>query len=123
MGDGCHGRRVSWQTRHGWHGRRVRQNQHALASRQGCQGLARILTFSFPCHAPGCCSGGLGQIDHSHLYKNDPELGMLVVSGAGGGWGAGWLAGAPNPSCQVLGPPRAASKQRLSFHLHQSSLQ
>ncbi|KAI7838801.1 hypothetical protein COHA_007416 [Chlorella ohadii] len=39
-------------------------------------------------------SGGLGQIDHSHLYKNDPELGMLVVKIGGPAYRIGMGGGA-----------------------------
>lgn len=39
-------------------------------------------------------SGGLGQIDHSHLYKNDPDLGMLVVKIGGPAYRIGMGGGA-----------------------------
>ncbi|KAL4423911.1 hypothetical protein ABPG75_001212 [Micractinium tetrahymenae] len=39
-------------------------------------------------------SAGLGQIDHSHLYKNDPELGMLVVKIGGPAYRIGMGGGA-----------------------------
>ena len=41
-----------------------------------------------------CCSAGLGQIDHEHLYKNDPELGMLVVKIGGPAYRIGMGGGA-----------------------------
>ena len=47
-----------------------------------------------------CCvssplrSAGLGQIDHSHLYKNDPELGMLIVKIGGPAYRIGMGGGA-----------------------------
>ncbi len=40
------------------------------------------------------CIGGLGQIDHSHLYKNDPDLGMLVVKIGGPAYRIGMGGGA-----------------------------
>ena len=49
--------------------------------------------ISLPCTALHC-SGGLGQIDHSHLYKNDPELGMLVVKIGGPAYRIGMGGGA-----------------------------
>ncbi|EFN52340.1 hypothetical protein CHLNCDRAFT_139160 [Chlorella variabilis] len=39
-------------------------------------------------------SGGLGQIDHAHLYKNDPEIGMLVVKIGGPAYRIGMGGGA-----------------------------
>ncbi|GAB4814933.1 hypothetical protein N2152v2_001979 [Parachlorella kessleri] len=39
-------------------------------------------------------SGGLGQIDHSHLYKNDAEVGMLVVKIGGPAYRIGMGGGA-----------------------------
>lgn len=39
-------------------------------------------------------SAGLGQIDHSHLYKNDPELGMLIVKIGGPAYRIGMGGGA-----------------------------
>jgi phosphoribosylformylglycinamidine synthase len=39
-------------------------------------------------------SGGLGQIDHSHLYKNDPDLGMLIVKIGGPAYRIGMGGGA-----------------------------
>jgi phosphoribosylformylglycinamidine synthase len=39
-------------------------------------------------------SGGLGQIDHSHLYKNDVEIGMLVVKIGGPAYRIGMGGGA-----------------------------
>lgn len=78
------------------------------------------------------CSGGLGQIDHTHLHKNDPEIGMLVVKiggpayriGMGGGaassvpsgsnsadldfnavqvWGCGWVRGVDGGGVGCIG--------------------
>jgi len=40
------------------------------------------------------CSGGLGQIDHNHLYKNDPAIGMLVVKIGGPAYRIGMGGGA-----------------------------
>ncbi|BDA47656.1 Phosphoribosylformylglycinamidine synthase [Coccomyxa sp. Obi] len=39
-------------------------------------------------------SGGLGQIDHQHLHKNDPELGMLIVKIGGPAYRIGMGGGA-----------------------------
>lgn len=41
-----------------------------------------------------CCSGGLGQIDHSHLHKKDPEIGMLIVKIGGPAYRIGMGGGA-----------------------------
>lgn len=47
-------------------------------------------------------SGGLGQIDHDHLYKNPPDLGMLVVKIGGPcyriGMGGGAASSVPSGS-------------------------
>jgi phosphoribosylformylglycinamidine (FGAM) synthase-like enzyme len=40
------------------------------------------------------CSGGLGQIDHIHLEKKDPEIGMLVVKIGGPAYRIGMGGGA-----------------------------
>ena len=40
------------------------------------------------------CSGGLGQIDHNHLHKADPEVGMLVVKIGGPAYRIGMGGGA-----------------------------
>ena len=49
-------------------------------------------SLALPC--PATCSGGLGQIDHSHLHKNDPALGMLVVKIGGPAYRIGMGGGA-----------------------------
>lgn len=40
------------------------------------------------------CSGGLGQIDHQHLEKKDPELGMLIIKIGGPAYRIGMGGGA-----------------------------
>lgn len=40
------------------------------------------------------CSGGLGQIDHQHLHKNDPEIGMPIVKIGGPAYRIGMGGGA-----------------------------
>ena len=40
------------------------------------------------------CSGGLGQIDHSHLAKDDPEVGWLIVKIGGPAYRIGMGGGA-----------------------------
>lgn len=60
-----------------------------LLSAAGCTSTPALL-----CCLPRPCSGGLGQIDHSHLYKNDPELGMLVVKIGGPAYRIGMGGGA-----------------------------
>lgn len=40
------------------------------------------------------CSGGLGQIDHMHLDKKDPEIGMLIVKIGGPAYRIGMGGGA-----------------------------
>lgn len=51
-----------------------------------------------PCPPPHLasvwCSGGLGQIDHNHLYKNDADIGMLVVKIGGPAYRIGMGGGA-----------------------------
>ena len=47
-----------------------------------------------PCPDPLPCSAGLGQIDHAHLRKNDPQLGMLVVKIGGPAYRIGMGGGA-----------------------------
>ncbi len=32
------------------------------------------------------CSGGLGQVDHEHLRKEEPSVGQLVVKIGGPAW-------------------------------------
>ncbi len=41
-----------------------------------------------------CCSAGLGQIDHSHLEKLPPALGMVVVKIGGPAYRIGMGGGA-----------------------------
>lgn len=43
-------------------------------------------------HIP--CSGGLGQIDHSHLHKKKPDIGMLIVKIGGPAYRIGMGGGA-----------------------------
>jgi hypothetical protein len=45
------------------------------------------------CSCPWC-SGGLGQIDHRHLEKADPEISMLVVKIGGPAYRIGMGGGA-----------------------------
>ena len=40
------------------------------------------------------CSGGIGQIDHGHLEKKPPEIGMLVVKIGGPAYRIGMGGGA-----------------------------
>jgi phosphoribosylformylglycinamidine synthase len=40
------------------------------------------------------CSAGLGQIDHDHLKKEDPEIGMLIVKIGGPAYRIGMGGGA-----------------------------
>lgn len=65
----------------------------------GPRRAALPLAAAQPARAPplcrlACCSAGLGQIDHEHLYKNDPELGMLVVKIGGPAYRIGMGGGA-----------------------------
>ncbi len=54
-----------------------------------------------------CCSGGLGQIDHSHLHKKDPDIGMLIVKIGGPAYRIGMGGGAASsvPSGSIQGRP------------------
>lgn len=40
------------------------------------------------------CSGGLGQIDHNHLEKRPPDIGMLIVKIGGPAYRIGMGGGA-----------------------------
>jgi len=55
-------------------------------------------------------SGGLGQIDHSHLYKNDPELGMLIVKIGGPAYRIGMGGGAASSL------PSGSNNSELDFN-------
>lgn len=61
-------------------------------------GPAAVHLFLLSSHQPlptwPCCSGGLGQIDHNHLYKNDADIGMLVVKIGGPAYRIGMGGGA-----------------------------
>ena len=56
------------------------------------------------------CSGGLGQIDHSHLHKKDPEIGMLIVKIGGPAYRIGMGGGAASSV------PSGSSRGDLDFN-------
>ena len=70
------------------------------------------------------CSGGLGQIDHSHLHKKDPGIGMLIVKIGGPayriGMGGGAASSVPSGSNRAdldfnavqVGPTQAQPSQK-----------
>ena len=62
------------------------------------------------CTSPWCYSAGLGQIDHGHLYKNDPELGMLVVKIGGPAYRIGMGGGAASSV------PSGGNRAELDFN-------
>ena len=68
-------------------------------------------------HLP--CSGGLGQIDHSHLHKNDPDIGMLIVKIGGPayriGMGGGAASSVPSGSNRADLDFNAVQVQGLSW--------
>ena len=80
------------------------------------------------------CSGGLGQIDHSHLHKKDPDIGMLIVKIGGPayriGMGGGAASSVPSGSNRAdldfnavqVGPAQAHSFQELQGWHAQSKL-
>ena len=57
------------------------------------------------------CSGGLGQIDHDHLKKNDPEIGMLIVKIGGPAYRIGMGGGAASSV-----PSGGSSRAELDFN-------
>jgi phosphoribosylformylglycinamidine synthase len=59
-------------------------------------------------------SAGLGQIDHSHLYKKDPELGMLIVKIGGPAYRIGMGGGAA--SSVPSGAREGAAAAALDFN-------
>eukprot|EP00891_Asterochloris_glomerata_P009825 jgi/Astpho2/9825/fgenesh1_pm.00149_%23_37_t len=56
-------------------------------------------------------SGGLGQIDHDHLRKNDPEIGMLIVKIGGPAYRIGMGGGAASSV-----PSGGSSRAELDFN-------
>ncbi len=74
-------------------------------------------------HFCNACSGGLGQIDHGHLHKKDPDIGMLIVKIGGPAYRIGMGGGAA--SSVPSGSNRAdldfnavqACKKALKVHL------
>ena len=56
------------------------------------------------------CSGGLGQIDHSHLHKKDPDIGMLIVKIGGPAYRIGMGGGAASSV------PSGSSRGDLDFN-------
>ncbi|CAL5220912.1 g3007 [Coccomyxa viridis] len=55
-------------------------------------------------------SGGLGQIDHSHLHKKDPDIGMLIVKIGGPAYRIGMGGGAASSV------PSGSSRGDLDFN-------
>ena len=58
-----------------------------------------------------CCSGGIGQIDHRHLEKNPPEVGMLVIKIGGPAYRIGMGGGAASSV-----PSGGSSRAELDFN-------
>lgn len=57
------------------------------------------------------CSGGIGQIDHRHLEKNPPEVGMLVIKIGGPAYRIGMGGGAASSV-----PSGGSSRAELDFN-------
>ena len=58
-----------------------------------------------------CRSGGIGQIDHRHLEKNPPEVGMLVIKIGGPAYRIGMGGGAASSV-----PSGGSSRAELDFN-------
>ncbi len=56
-------------------------------------------------------SGGIGQIDHQHLEKNPPEVGMLVIKIGGPAYRIGMGGGAASSV-----PSGGSSRAELDFN-------
>ena len=66
---------------------------------------------------PVCpCSGGLGQIDHQHLEKKEPQIGMLIVKIGGPAYRIGMGGGAASSVAS------GSNKAELDFNAVQVSL-
>lgn len=57
------------------------------------------------------CSGGIGQIDHRHLEKNPPEVGMLIIKIGGPAYRIGMGGGAASSV-----PSGGSSRAELDFN-------
>ena len=62
------------------------------------------------------CSGGIGQIDHQHLEKYPPEVGMLVIKIGGPAYRIGMGGGAASSV-----PSGGSSRAELDFNAVQVS--
>ncbi len=62
------------------------------------------------------CSGGLGQIDHGHLHKKNPEIGMLIVKIGGPAFRIGMGGGAASSV------PSGSNRADLDFNAVQVSV-
>ena len=59
-------------------------------------------------------SGGLGQIDHGHLHKKDPDVGMLIVKIGGPAYRIGMGGGAASSV------PSGSNRADLDFNAVQA---
>ena len=66
---------------------------------------------AFVKHETACCSGGIGQIDHRHLEKNPPEVGMLIIKIGGPAYRIGMGGGAASSV-----PSGGSSRAELDFN-------
>ena len=64
-----------------------------------------------------CCSAGIGQIDHQHLDKKPPEVGMLIIKIGGPAYRIGMGGGAASSV-----PSGGSSRAELDFNAVQASL-
>ncbi len=62
------------------------------------------------------CSAGVGQIDHQHLEKKDPEIGMLIVKIGGPAYRIGMGGGAASSV-----PSGGSDRAELDFNAVQVS--
>ncbi len=65
-------------------------------------------------HFCNACSGGLGQIDHGHLHKKDPDIGMLIVKIGGPAYRIGMGGGAASSV------PSGSNRADLDFNAVQA---
>ncbi len=84
-------------------------------TQQRCDALSDESSAVTKADAIDGCSGGLGQIDHGHLKKLEPEVGMLIVKIGGPAYRIGMGGGAASSI------PSGSNKAELDFNAVQVS--